>query len=427
MAVSLGFHILFAVVGMAMPLLMAVAEGLWLSTGQKVYLALARAWSRGVAVMFAVGAVSGTVLSFELGLLWPHFMALAGPVVGMPFALEGFAFFLEAIFLGIYLYGWQKVPPLAHWLAGVGVWLAGTASGIFVVCANAWMNTPAGFALQAGRAVRVEPWQAMFNPAWFSQCLHMTLAAFLVVGFAVAAIHARMLLRDPDNLFHRRAYALALATGGICALLQVVSGDLSARHVARHQPVKLAAMEALWNTQKGAPLTLGGWPDPVRETNLFALQIPRGLSLLACHDPQATVRGLKDFPPEERPPVLPVHLAFQVMVGAGLYLAAVALLGGLLAWRLGQAPRQPWYLRLVVAGGPLAVLALEAGWTVTEVGRQPWIVYQVMRTSQALTPMPRLWLPFLLFTGLYLGLALVVGRLLRDQVAASPRLPAEGP
>jgi cytochrome d ubiquinol oxidase subunit I len=424
MAMSLAFHIVFAAIGIAMPVLMAIAEALWLRTKDEAALALAHRWMRGTAILFAVGAVSGTVLSFELGLLWPHFMAFAGPIFGMPFALEGGAFFLEAIFLGIYLYGWERVSPWTHWLAGVMVALSGTASGIFVVTGNAWMNTPAGFDFVAGRAVHIDPIAAMCSPAALSETVHMTLAAFAAVGFAVAGIHAHLLGKDPRNLFHRRAVAIALAVGGVAAILQPLSGDLSARQVARAQPVKLAAIEGQFETRTGAPLRIGGWPDEAAGRTRYAVEIPYGLSLLAFHDPHAVVRGLDEFPPGDRPPVAPVHIAFQVMVACGLAMAATALIGGCLYVRRGKLPDAPWYLRLVTLCGPLGFVAIEAGWTVTEVGRQPWIVRGVMRTSEAVTPMPHLVVPFATFTLLYLFLGLVVIVLLRRQVFQSPRLVA---
>ncbi|HEY2943878.1 MAG TPA: cytochrome ubiquinol oxidase subunit I [Vicinamibacteria bacterium] len=412
MAMSLAFHIVFAAIGIALPVLMAIAEWRWLRSKDEAALALAHRWARGTAILFAVGAVSGTVLSFELGLLWPSFMAFAGPIFGMPFSLEGFAFFLEAIFLGIYLYGWDRVTPWTHWLAGVMVAVSGTASGIFVVIANAWMNTPAGFDLVAGRAVNVDPIAAMRNPAALSETLHMTLAAFAAVGFVVAAIHAHLLRQDRRNLFHRRAVAIALAVGGAAAVLQPLSGDLSARQVARTQPAKLAAMESHLHTEAGAPLRVG------------PLRIPYGLSLLAFHDPHAVVKGLDAFPSADRPPVAVVHVAFQLMVACGVAMAATALLGGALYVRRRALPDASWYLRLVTLCGPLGFVAIEAGWTVTEVGRQPWIVQGVMRTSEAVTPMPHLVVPFATFTVLYLFLALVVVVLLRRQVFASPRLVA---
>ena len=424
MAMSLAFHIVFAAIGIAMPVLMAIAELWWLRKKDAAALALAHRWARGTAILFAVGAVSGTVLSFELGLLWPRFMAFAGPIFGMPFSLEGFAFFLEAIFLGIYLYGWDRVSPWTHWLAGVMVALSGTLSGIFVVIANAWMNTPAGFDLVGGRAVNVDPIAAMRNPTALSETVHMTLAAFAAVGFAVAAIHAHMLRKDRRNLFHRRSVAIALTVGGVAAVLQPLSGDFSARHVAHHQPVKLAALEGQFETERGAPLRIGGWPDEAAGRTRYAIEIPYGLSLLAFHDPHAAVKGLNEFPPEDRPPVAPVHIAFQVMVGCGLAMMATALIGGWLYLRRRALPDAPWYLRLVTLCGPLGFIAIEAGWTVTEVGRQPWIVRGVMRTSESVTPMPHLVVPFATFTILYLFLAAVVIVLLRRQVFESPRLVA---
>jgi cytochrome d ubiquinol oxidase subunit I len=426
MAISLAFHIVFAVVGIGMPVLMAIAEWMALRTGDDACLALAKRWARGTAILFAVGAVSGTVLSFELGLLWPQFMAFAGPIFGMPFSLEGFAFFLEAIFLGLYLYGWDRLAPWTHWAAGVIVALSGTVSGIFVVFANAWMNTPTGFEMEGGRVVRIDPLAAMANPAAFSETLHMTLASFAAVGFAVAAIHAHLLRTDSANLFHRRAMGIALAVGGTAALLQTVSGDLSAQQVARHQPVKLAAMEAHYDTERGAPLRIGGWPDEEAELTRYAIEIPYGLSLLALHDPQAEVRGLKAFPRADRPPVAIVHAAFQIMVGCGTVMALTAMAGAWLYWRRRRLPDAPWYLRLVTLTGPLGFVAIEAGWTVTEVGRQPWIIHGVMRTADAVTPMPRLAIPLVTFTALYLFLAFVVVVLLRRQVFESPRLLAAG-
>jgi cytochrome d ubiquinol oxidase subunit I len=427
MAMSLAFHIVFAVVGIGMPLLMCIAEGRWLRTRDPVYLQLAKQWAKGTAVLFAVGAVSGTVLSFELGLLWPGFMAYAGPIIGMPFSLEGFAFFLEAIFLGIYLYGWERVAPRLHWAAGWAVAASGALSGIFVVTANAWMNAPSGFRLVDGKPRDIDPVAAMFNPAALTETLHMLVAAYIAVGFAVAGIHAWMLLRNPRDPLHRAAYAMALTVGAVAALLGPVTGDLSAKHVARHQPVKFAAMEALWETERGAPFTLGGWPDEAAEVTRGAVEIPYLLSALTYLDPLAEIKGLKAWPREERPPVAVVHLAFTVMVACGTALAGVAVLGGWLAWRRRALPAARGYLWLVVACSPLGMLALEAGWTVTEVGRQPWVVQGFLRTADAVTPMPWLVVPFTLFTLLYLMLAAIVVVLLRRQVAASAALYGERP
>ena len=420
MAVSLAFHIVFAVIGIALPLMMVVAERRWQVTGHAIYLDLAKRWAKGSAILFAVGAVSGTVLSFELGLLWPEFMRLAGPVIGMPFSLEGFAFFTEAIFLGIYLYGWGRISPRAHLWAGVAVALSGAASGIFVVIANAWMNAPAGFELVNGQVANVDPVAAMGNAAALAQTIHMTLAAYAATGFAVAGIHAYLLLKDPANAFHRRALEIALIVGAPAAVLQPISGDFSARHIAVHQPVKLAAAEALFRTQAGAPLTIGGWPDMDARTTRFAIELPYGLSLLAFHDPSAEVQGLDAAPQEEWPNVPAVHLSFQLMVVIGTYLTLVALWAGWLAWRARDLAHDRWLMRAVALATPLGFVAVEAGWMVTELGRQPWVIYGVLRTRDAVTPMPGLVVPFVTFTLLYCFLGVIVVWLLYRQIVRSP-------
>jgi cytochrome bd ubiquinol oxidase subunit I len=423
MGTSLAFHIIFALVGIGMPLMMVVAERRWHQTGDEIYHELAQRWAKGTAILFAVGAVSGTVLSFELGLLWPEFMRFAGGIIGMPFSLEGFAFFMEAIFLGIYLYGWERISPRAHLAAGVAVAVSGAASGIFVVIANAWMNTPRGFELVNGVAVHVDPLAAMLNPAALSQGIHMTLAAYAATGLAVAGIHAFLLLRDASNAFHRRALTIALLVGGPAAVLQPLSGDLAARQVARYQPVKLAAMEALFHTERGAPLVLGGFPDMRQEKTPFAIQIPYGLSLLAFHDPHAVVKGLDIVPREDWPNVLAVHWAFEFMVALGTYLAVVAVWAGWLGWKQGKgealAENRPLMWALVIAT-PMGFVATEAGWMATELGRQPWAIVGVLRTRDAVTPMPGLVVPFTVFTLLYCFLGVIVGWLLYRQIVRSP-------
>lgn len=427
MGVSLAFHIVFAVVGIAMPVLMVVAEWRWLRGGGTVYLELARRWATGTAVLFAVGAVSGTVLSFELGLLWPHFMEFAGPIIGMPFSLEGFAFFTEAIFLGIYLYGWNRISPRAHIAAGVLVAVSGALSGVFVVIANAWMNTPAGFALVEGHVTGVDPLGAMANPAALAQTLHMTLAAYATTGLTVAGIHAWRLRRDPANAFHLKALKIALVVGAPAALLQPLSGDLAARVVARTQPAKFAAMEAQFVTRRGAPLTIGGWPDPDTRQTRFAIEVPRALSLLTFHDADAEVAGLDRVPRADWPPVPAVHASFQLMVGLGVYMAVVSAwaLGVLVGGRDFAARRR--LLGALALVTPMGFLATEAGWMVTELGRQPWVVQGVLRTADAVTPMPGLVVPFLAFTALYVMLATVVLAVLRRAIARSPvTLDVEG-
>ena len=416
MAISLGFHIIFACIGMAMPFLMAIAEYKWIKTGQRVYLDLAKAWSKGVAIFFATGAVSGTVLSFELGLLWPTFMEHAGPIFGMPFSWEGTAFFVEAIALGLFLYGWDKLSPWVHWGTGIIVGISGVASGIFVVAANAWMNSPAGFDWVNGQAINIDPVAAMFNDAWFSQALHMTLAAFVATGFAVAGLHALLLLKDKSNLFHQKALKVALLVGGIAAILQPLSGDYAAKDVAERQPAKFAAMEGHFETSQPASLIIGGIPNEETEEVDYAIEIPRMLSFLAHGNFNAEVTGLDQIPRQNWPPVLITHLAFQIMVGAGVIMMLVGLLYLYSLWRRKSLITQRWFLWLVGLCTPLGFVAVEAGWTVTEVGRQPWIIYGIMKTEDALSPMPGLQYSFYMITALYLLLSAIVIWLMYRQV-----------
>ncbi|HEY9478549.1 MAG TPA: cytochrome ubiquinol oxidase subunit I [Gemmatimonadaceae bacterium] len=422
MGMSLAFHIIFAVVGIGMPVLMVVAESRWRRTGDAIYLDLAKRWAKGTAVLFAVGAVSGTVLSFELGLLWPEFMRFGGAIIGMPFSLEGFAFFTEAIFLGVYLYGWDRIAAGAHIAAGVIVAISGAASAVFVVIANAWMNTPRGFDMLDGKPVNVDPIAAMMTPAAFPQVLHMVLAAYAATGFAVAGIHAFLLLRDNRNAFHRRALSVALLVGVPAAIAQPFSGDISARYVARWQPAKLAAAEGQFRTEAGAPLRIGGIPNEAARETPFSLEIPRGLSLLAFHDPDAVVKGLDAFPEEDWPPVAVVHIAFQIMVGLGTFMALVSLWALVSRVRKRELAENRWLLRGIAAAAPMGFICIEAGWTVTEVGRQPWIVYGIVRTADAVTPMPGLVVPFVTFTLLYCFLGVIVVWLLYQHVVGSPNV-----
>jgi len=419
MALSLGFHIIYACIGMVMPFFMAVAHYQWLKLGDEHFKHLTKAWSYGVAIFFAIGAVSGTVLSFELGLLWPSFMLHAGPIFGMPFSLEGTAFFIEAIALGFFLYGWGRFHPWFHWWTGVLVGISGVVSGILVVSANAWMNAPAGFDYVNGEFTNIDRIAAMLNDAWFTQALHMTLAAFAATGFAVAGIHALMIMRNQQVEFHTRGFRIALLFGSIAAILQPLSGDLSAKDVAVRQPAKLAAMEAHFHTEKPAPLIIGGIPDEEKETVAYAIKIPRLLSFLAHGDFNAEVKGLDTIPDNEQPPVAITHYAFQIMVGMGMLMMGLAILY-FISLRNVRWQSKRWFLWLYVIATPLGFIAVEAGWTVTEVGRQPWIIQGIMRTENAVTPMPGIQYSFYLFTLVYISLTLVGFFLLRRQIKQVP-------
>jgi cytochrome bd ubiquinol oxidase subunit I len=421
MALSLGFHIIFACIGMAMPVLMAFSEWRWLRTGQQEYLDLAKAWSRGVALFFAVGAVSGTVLSFELGLLFPEFMRHAGAIIGMPFSWEGTAFFVEAIALGVFLYGWDRLNKWVHWASGLVVGISGVLSGIFVVSANAWMNSPAGFTWNNGQPENIDPIAAMFNDAWLSQALHMTLAAFVATAFAVAGVHAFLLVRSPGNVFHRTAVRMALSIGAVAALLQPLSGDFSAKDVAERQPAKLAALESHFKTSQPADLIIGGIPDVEKEEVNYAIHIPKALSFLAHGDWNAQVIGLDRFSKDERPPVLITHLAFQLMVGIGFLLALAGLLFLLFSWRWKDNLSKKSWLIFIACLTPLGFLAVEAGWVVTEVGRQPWIIYNIMKTKDAVSPMPGLQYSLYTIVAVYLLLTFLLGWMMYRQIETVER------
>lgn len=420
MAMSLGFHIIFAIVGMAMPLLMVIAEWRWLKTGQEVYLTIAKRWAKGTAIFFAVGAVSGTVLSFQLGLLWPTFMAWAGPIIGLAFSIEGFAFFTEAIFLGIYLYGWQKVSPRAHLAAGGVVAFSGILSGVVVVMANGWMNTPRGFTLVDGLPSNIDPLAALLNPSGLVQAPHMILAAFAAAGFAVAGIHAFLVLRHPGNQFHRKAFTIALAVGCVAAILQPLSGDLLAKRVSELQPLKLAVFEGQVDTQRGAPFRLGGVWNP--DTNAFdyILEIPYALSLMLHLDPQGEVQGFTDFPREHWPPIGVVRTSFQIMVLIGFVMMGLALWAAWLAFMRKDIFCSSAFLKAMVLATPLGFIATEIGWVTTEVGRQPWVVVGYLKTAEAVTPMPGLHIPLIFFAALYTFLAWIVVWLMLRHVSATP-------
>jgi cytochrome d ubiquinol oxidase subunit I len=428
MGTSLGFHIVFAVLGVGLPLLMCVAEGLALWRRDEAWMVLARRWSKAFGILFAVGAVSGTVLSFELGLLWPRFMAFSGGIFGLPFSAEGFAFFIEAIFLGLYLYGWDRLSPVKHWLTSIPIALSGAASSVFVVMANAWMNTPAGFRLGPdGQLAQVDPVAAALNPSTATEDPHMLVSAYVVTGFLVAAVYAAGLLRGRNDIFHRRGLASGMAMGAVAIVLAGITGDSSARFIYGAQPAKFAAMEGIYRTQRGAPITLGGIPDNAQHRVLYGIEIPKALSFLATFDPNAQVRGLDSFPSADRPNPILVHLSFDSMVGLGTFIGLLALAFWLLAIRRRAVPTWRLLLLGLVAAGPASVGAMEAGWFVTEFGRQPWIVYGVMRTSEAATTAPALGLTFAIFIAIYAGLAITTGRLLlllaartRDAAAKQP-------
>jgi cytochrome d ubiquinol oxidase subunit I len=409
MGTSLVFHFVFAALGVGMPLFAVIVEGLWLRTGDRAYYVLARTWSKALAALFAIGAVSGTIIAFELGLLWPEFMRYAGAIIGIPFSAEGFAFFIEAIFVGIYLYGWDRLSPLAHWLCGWPIVISGAASAVAVMSANAWMNAPTGFRVVGGAVVDVQPWVAVRNAAAQTQVLHTLIACYLFTAFLVASIYALKSLRG--DLFAHRAIRVAMIAALLLAPAQILVGDFSAKFDAHAEPEKLAAMEGQFATERGAPLHIGGIPDMAQHRTRFSIEVPKALSWLAFDDSNATVRGLDSFPQDRIPNTLFVHLAFEVMVGLGTLLALVAAWWAI-ATRLGRDVGSRWLLWAIVAMGPAALVAMEAGWLVTEEGRQPWLVRNFFLVSQGVTHAPGLDATFVGFTVLYVVLAAMLQWLL---------------
>jgi cytochrome d ubiquinol oxidase subunit I len=416
-ALSLGVHIPLVCFGIAFPAMVLFVEGLYLRTGDPVYHAVAKRWSKVMLILFAVGVVTGTILSFELGLLWPEFMARFGEVFGLAFALEGVSFFIEAIFIAIYVYGWGRLSPRAHLLSGIPIVIAGFVGSLMVIAVNGWMNNPVGFTLQNGRVVDTEPFAALFNDNLWHELFHMYLAAFIVAGFIVAGVYAAAWLKGKRDRYHRVAMVVPLTFAALAAPAQVVVGDWAARSVAEEQPTKLAALEGLEETTDGAGLTVGGLYLNGKVHG--GVEVPKLLSLLAYHDPDATVEGLDAVPDRDRPPVGVVRNSFMVMVAIGTALALLSMLYLVTWWRRKRLPRSTWFYRAVVAAGPLALVALIAGWITTEVGRQPWIVYEVMRTSEAVTGADQVPVGYAFLVVVYLSLAAIVLWLLR-RLARNP-------
>ena len=410
-ALSFAVHIPLVCFGIAFPAMVLFTDGLYRRTGDEVYRTLARRWSRIMVALFAVGVITGTILSFEMGLLWPGFTATFGSVFGLGFAIEGFSFFVEAIFIGIYVYGWDRLSPRAHFLSGIPIVLTGFTGSWMVIAVNAWMNHPSGFRLVGGRAVDVHPVDALFGNSYlWHELVHMYLAGYMVTGFVVAGAYAVGRLRGRWGRYERVALAIPLTAAALAAPVQVLVGDWAGRDVADSQPTKLAAFEGLAHTEKGAPIHVLGWYTDGEVK--YGIRIPKLLSLLAQHDPNARVQGLDAVPADQRPAVNLVRVSFQLMVGAGTFLAALGVLYLLIRLRLRRLPESVWFYRAVVATGPLALLALICGWITTEAGRQPWVVYRVMRTSEAVTGAGGIPVGYAALAAIYAAVAVAVGWIL---------------
>src|SRR6266566_4139611 len=409
MAFTLGFHIILASLGVAFPAMMLIANYRGLKHDDADALLLARRWSKAVAVTFVVGVVTGTVLSFEFGLLWPAFTGRFGTVFGVLFAIEGICFFLEAIFIAIYMFGWQHLKPWAHFWAGVPVVISGLGGAFSVVAVNSWMNQPQGFSPAPGKVTSVEPFKVIFNRAVPYEVPHMILAAYLVTGFIVASIYAVGMLRGRRDRYHRLGLLIPLTVACIATPIQFVVGDTAARAIARDQPIKFAAMECVQQTSTDVTEYIFG--RCTSSGTKGGIGIPGLDSILVGGTTSTKVTGLDTVPSDDRPPLdTMLHWAFDTMVGICTLLIALGVWFGLVWWRRRDIPKTRWFLRAVAVSGISAVLALESGWIVTEVGRQPWIVYNVMHTKEALTNASGIWVTFILVLLLYavLGTSLVL-------------------
>jgi cytochrome d ubiquinol oxidase subunit I len=413
MAFTLGFHIIIACFGIAFPTVMLIAEYRGRKRGDEDALLLAQRWSRVVAVLFAVGAVTGTVLSFELGLLWPEMMRVFGDAFGIGFSIEGLFFFLEAIFIAIYIYGWKRLPGWAHFWSGIPIVIAGIGGAASVIATNSWMNTPQGFELGAdGRVTDVDVSQVLLNPAFGHEFPHMWLAAYMVVGFTVASVYAVGMLRGRRDRYHRLGFLIPFTVAAIVTPVQIFVGDIAAREVYDDQPVKFAAMECVYETGDDQPEHIGGicTDDEVK----YAISIDGLDSLLAGFSTDTVVQGLEDFPDDEEPPSPTLlHLSFDAMVGIGTALLALGAWFGFVWWRRRELPATRWFLRAAAGSGVAAVIAMECGWIVTEVGRQPWIVHGYMRTEDAVTGAEGLWWVFAATVAIYAALGVAAAFILR--------------
>jgi cytochrome d ubiquinol oxidase subunit I len=416
---SFAFHIPLVCFGIAFPALVLFVEGLWLRTGDPLYKAIAKRWSKVMLILFAVGVVSGTILSFEMGLLWPNFMATFGDVFGVAFGIEGFSFFAEAIFIAMYVYGWERFSPRRHLLLGVPIVIAGLTGSFMVVSVNGWMNHPAGFDVVHGQVANVDPLAALFNTHLWHEFVHMYVAGYLVGGSIIAAVYARSWLRGNRDRYMRAGLIVGLTVMALSAPVQIVVGDWAGRTVAKDQPTKLAAFEGLGHTTAGAAMHIGG----IYENGAVrgGIELPRLLSLLARRAANAPIQGLSAVPPADRPPVNVVRFAFQAMVAIGTLLALLGIAYLVIWWRRGRLPRSRLFYWLVVAAGPLSLIALLAGWTTTEVGRQPWVVYGVMRTSTGVTAARGIGVVAGVLLAVYAALAVAIIWLLRRLAHRSPQ------
>lgn len=422
---TLGFHIIFATLGVGVPLMISIAEFIGIRKNDPHYLLMARRWARGFVITVAIGVVTGTAIGLQLSLLWPNFMQVAGNVISLPLFMEVFAFFFEAIFLGIYLYTWDRFKnPYIHWSFSIPVIIGGGMSAVFITTVNAFMNTPEGFKIGESGFANVNPIQAMLNPATPTKVFHVVATAYLTVAAILVTIAAFSLLKNKASTYHKKALKLTLTLTFAFALLSAVAGDFSAKFLAEHQPEKLAAAEWHFDTESNADLTVFGWLDENGDPK-GAIRLPGLLSFLAYNDFSSEVTGLNETPVDEQPPLW-IHYMFDLMVTIGMMLAAVPVLYFVLSKVKKWNANNKWMLRLLVLSGPLAVLAIEFGWILAEEGRQPWILRGFMKVEEAATSSNHVGLMFILFFALYalLGTLCVVilRRIFRNKPATEELL-----
>lgn len=418
-SLTLGFHVIFATIGVGVPLMIAIAEWMGIKRNDPHYTLMARRWARGFVITVAVGVVTGTAIGLQLSLLWPNFMQAAGHTIGLPMFMEVFAFFFEAIFLGIYLYTWDRFKTkMRHFLLVIPIVIGATASAFFITTVNSFMNAPQGFNIVDGILTDVSPLAAMFNAATPTKISHVIITCYLTAAFILGAIAAFHILKGNKHVYHKKALHLTMVSGIIFAIGTALIGDLSGKYLHEYQPEKLASAEWHLETESGAPLILGGFINEENEIS-YALEIPYALSILAGGTPDTEVIGLNEFPEEDLPPLW-IHYMFDSMVFIGMFLAAVSALFVAMNWKKNWNAFNRPLLWAVVAGGPLSMLAIESGWIFAEVGRQPWIINGVMRTAEGATTSQHVDLMLYMFIILYAVLGITVVVVLRRMFKSNP-------
>lgn len=415
---TLSFHIIYATIGVGIPLMIMIAQWVGIKKNDEHYILLARRWARGFVITVAVGVVTGTAIGLQLSLLWPNFMELAGNVIALPLFMETFAFFFEAIFLGIYLYTWDRFEnQKKHLLLLIPVAVGASFSAVFITIVNAFMNAPQGFDLVDGELININPLLAMFNPAMPTKVAHVVVTAYMTAAFVLASIAAYRLLRGSNHVYHKKALFLTMKLGLIFSIASAIIGDFSGKYLAEYQPEKLAAAEWHFETEENASLVMYGVLDDGEVK--YAIKIPYALSILAHGDPFSEVKGLDQVPDDEEPPLY-IHYLFDMMVTIGMWLAFLSAVYVFAVWRKWSIVQTKWFRWLLVASGPLAVLAIEFGWWLAEVGRQPWILRNIMRVEDAATTSGQVDLMLVLFAGLYLVLGIGSVVILRRMFKKNP-------